>query len=242
MTSHRPTPRHIVSVAAAVGIGATLAACGHSGQSKSAASSTPQPQPATSSAASAAASPSYDVSRVDNVKNDFPAGFSTDAHPAKTLNQQDIDGSGIVAFTKATVNPPQCRSLIIPPYAEPSVGTQAAGVQGEGDQGKIYVVAMRLPKPVPATQPPAGCDHVSLSGSPQAAGTADSVPAPKIDNLITSGVRLSPADAEDPDYILTAALNDQTSVVVMGSTSADLNPQSLLADLLVKATAAVRGQ
>ncbi|EUA34312.1 hypothetical protein I552_5095 [Mycobacterium xenopi 3993] len=31
--------------------------------------------------------------------------------------------------------------------------------------------------------------------------------------------------ADDPDYVFTAALDDQTSVVVMGSTDAQLNPQ-----------------
>jgi hypothetical protein len=241
MTSGHTT-RQIASVLASFGVGVTLAACGHSEQSKSAGSSSPQAQPPSSLTASAAASAAYDISRVDNVKNDFPSGFNADAHPAKTLNQQDIDSSGVIAFTKAQVDPAQCRSLIIPPYADPSVGTQAAGVQGLGDQGKIYVVALRLPQPVPASRPPAGCDHVSLSGSPQAAGTAESIPAPNIEGVTTTGVKLSPTDAEDPDYIFTAALNDQTSVVVMGSTDSQLNPQQLLSGLLVKATSAVRGQ
>jgi hypothetical protein len=81
-----------------------------------------------------------------------------------------------------------------------------------------------------------------MSGSPEAAGTAERVPGPNIDGVTTTGVKLSPTDAEDPDYIFTAALNDQTSVVVMGSTDAQLNPQQLLSDLLVKATSAVRSQ
>jgi hypothetical protein len=242
--SPRRTTRQIASLLVAVGVGVTLAACGHSGQSKPTGSSSAQPQPPSSSTAAAAPPAAYDISRVDNVKNDFPPGFTPDPHPAKTLDQHDIDSSHIGAFIKAQVDPPQCRSLIIPPYAEPSVGTEAAGVRGDGDQGEIYVVAFRLPKAVPAGQPPAGCDRVSLSGSPEVAGTAQRIPAPEIDGFTTSGARVSPTAAEDdePDYIFTAALNDQTSVVVMGSTDAQLNPQQLLSDLLVKGTSAVRGQ
>jgi Domain of unknown function (DUF5642) len=242
MTSPRRTPRRMASWLLALGVGATLVACGHSEQSKPTGSAPAQPQPASSSSTSAPPPAAYDLSRVDNIRNDFPPGFTADPHPAKTLDQHDIDSSGIIAFTKAQVDPPQCRSLIIPPYAEPSVGTEAAGVRAEGDQGKIYVVALRLPQPVPASQPPAGCDRFSLSGSPEAAGNAERIPAPKVDGSTTTGVKLSPTDAEDPDYIFTAALDDRTSVVVMGSTDAQLNPQQLLPDLLSKATSAVRGQ
>jgi Domain of unknown function (DUF5642) len=242
ITSLRRMARGIASLLLAFGAGVTLAACGHSQDSKPTGSASAELQPPSSSRASAATPGAYDLSRVDNVKNDFPPGFTTDAHPAKILDQHDIDSSGIIAFTKAHVDPPQCRSLIIPPYAEPSIGTEAAGVRGEGDQGKIYVVALRLPQPVPASPPPAGCDQVSLSGSPEAAGNAERIPAPKIDGLTTTGVKLNPTDAEDPGYIFTAALNDHTSVVVMGSADAQLNPQQLLSGLLGKATSAVRGQ
>ncbi|EUA34311.1 hypothetical protein I552_5094 [Mycobacterium xenopi 3993] len=98
------------------------------------------------------------------------AGLRGEAEPSKTLSQQDIASSGITAFTGAQVDPPQCRAVLIPPHVEPSVGTQAAGVRGQGDQGNIYVVAMRLPQPVRASQPPAGCDRVSVSGSPRRVG------------------------------------------------------------------------
>ncbi|BCO36882.1 hypothetical protein BMW24_011145 [Mycobacterium heckeshornense] len=192
-----------------------------------------------------AASPAgaaYDISRVDRVKDDLPPGFAGEAEPSKTLTQQDIASSGITAFTGAQVDPPQCRAVLVPPHVEPSVGTQAAGVRGQGDQGNIYIVAMRLPQPVRASQPPAGCDRVSVSGSPKASGTAERIAAPSIAGVTTTGAKLSVDAAEDPDYVFTAALDDQTSVVVMGSTDAQLNPQGLLSDLLVKATSAVRGR
>ncbi|ORA36171.1 hypothetical protein BST20_15700 [Mycobacterium branderi] len=220
-----------------------MSACGQSAERPPAAASSASSQPPSATNVPAAAAPAaYDIGRVDNVKDDFPAGFAPQAEPPKALAQHDIDSSGITAFTKAQIDPPQCRAMVIPPNVEPSVGAQAAGVRGEGDQGNIYVVALRLPQPVPAGQAAAGCDRVTLSGDPQATGTAERIPAPHIDGLNTTGVKLSADASDDPDYIYTAALDDQTSVVVMGSTDTQLNPQQLLSDLLVKATSAVRGQ
>ena len=69
------------------------------------------------------------------------------------------------------------------------------------------------------------------------------IPAPDIAGATTTGARLTVADPqEDPDYLYTAALDDRTSIVVMGSADTALDPQRLMADLLVKAVSAVRGQ
>lgn len=223
-------------------MGIALTACGQSGHGP-ATSPSGQPQSPPSGGTGPAASSPYDIARVDNVKGDFPPGFKAQPHPTKTLTQQDIDHSDVVAFTKAAVDPPQCRSVIIPPYAEPTVGTQAAGTKAEGDQGSIDVVALRKDQPTPSGALPAGCDKVTMSGAPQASGTAERIPAPTITGVTTTGVKLSFGDEdEDPDYIFTAALDNQTSVAVMGSTAEDLNPQQMLSDLVVKATAAVRGK
>ncbi|SRX95837.1 hypothetical protein MSP7336_04110 [Mycobacterium shimoidei] len=226
---------------AVAGLGSVaLAACVEAPEHTAAHSAQP---PAPSSAQPAPPPPKYDISRVDNLKDSFPPGFKTDPHPAKTLEQQDIDNSGIMPFTQAQFDPPQCRALVIPPYVDATVGTQAAGVRGQADQGEIYIVAMRLTKPTPAGPPPAGCEQVSMSGASQATGTAEAIPAPNIEGATTTGVKLSPADTdEDPDYEFTVALDDQTSIVVMGSTAEQLNPQQVMSDLLVKAASAVRGQ
>lgn len=225
-----------VSVAA-LGVGMTLAGCGQPSEAGVAGSAAP-----ASPAAESAAVP-YDISRVDAVRDDFPAGFTAEAHPAKTLGEQDIVGSGVMAFTGARVDPPQCRSVIIPAYVEPTVGAQAAGVIAQGDQGSMYVVALRSPNPVAVQEAPAGCDRVSLSGSAQATGTVERVRPPEIADVTTTGVRLTVDDPEQgPDYLYTAALDDRTSIVVMGSADAALDPQRLMSDLLVKAVGAVRGQ
>lgn len=229
--------RHGLVLLAALGVGATLAGCGASTEVAPAGSVVSQ-QPA------AEPSPApYDISRVDAIKDDFPAGFTVQAHPAKTLGEQDIGGSAVAAFTDATVEPPQCRSVVIPPYVDPKAGTEAAGVIGQGDQGNMYVVALRSPNPIAAGDDPAGCNRISLSGSPEATGTVERIPAPAIAGATTTGVKLSVADPEeDPDYLYTAALDDRTSIVVMGSAGDQLDPQRLMSDLLVKAVDAVRGQ
>ncbi|AEF36554.1 conserved hypothetical protein [Mycolicibacter sinensis] len=235
----RGSARHGVALMTVLGVAAILAGCDRSVESAPAGSAAPRPAAAQSTQDAAA----YDISRVDAVKDDFPEGFTAQAHPAKTLGQQDIAGSGVVAFTDAQFDPPQCRSVVIPPYVDPTVGTEAAGVIGQGDQGNMYVVAMRSPKPVATADDPVGCDRISLSGSPQATGTVERIPAPAIPGVSTTGVKLTVADPEeDPDYLYTAALNDRTSIVVMGSADQQLDPQRLMSDLLVKAVAAVRGQ
>ena len=170
------------------------------------------------------------------------AGSAATPQPAASAAPQ-YDISRVAAFTDAQVDPPQCRSVVIPPYVDPKLGTDAAGVIAQGDQGNMYVVALKAPAPVAAGENPAGCDRVALSGSPQATGTVERIPAPDIAGATTTGARLTVADPqEDPDYLYTAALDDRTSIVVMGSADTALDPQRLMGDLLVKAVSAVRGQ
>ena len=238
-SSHRAT-RRIASTLTALGLVTwTVAGCGGSDQAMPSGSSGTQ---APSSSGAAAAPAKYDISKVDNVKDALPAGFKPDPRPEITLTQSDVDNPKIIPFTKATFDPPQCRALVIPPYIDPAVGTKAAGLSAEGDQGEIFVVAMRLPKPVTAAPLPADCDHVGLSGSPDSTGSAEAVPGPQIDGVTTTGVKLTPSDENAPgEFIFTADLGDQTSIAVMGGAADELNPQQVLSDLLVKATAAVRG-
>ncbi|BBX45842.1 hypothetical protein GCM10009641_64280 [Mycobacterium cookii] len=242
LTSPQQATRHIASTLTAVGIITfTVAACGASDQSKPPSSSAAQ-EPSSSGATAAAPASKYDISKVDSVKDAMPPGFKPDPRPEIILNQGDIDNPKIIPFTKAKFDPPQCRALVIPPYIDPTVGARAAGLSAEGDQGEIFVVAMNLPKPIPATPLPAGCDHVGLSGSPEATGSAESIPGPRIDGVTTTGVKLTPSDDNAPsEYIFTAELGDQTSIAIMGGTVDELNPQQVLSDLLVKATNAVRG-
>ena len=232
-----------MSVLAIAGVCVVLAGCGGGGDSDLAESSPAQPMP-PSAVETSAAEPAveYDISRVAGITDDFPTGFATAAHPTKTLDQHAIDNSGVAVFTHAQVDPPQCRALTIPPYAEPSAGTEAAGVSAQGDQGNVYVVALHLAQPVQPSAPPEGCDHVTVSGSPEADGVAEPVPAPEIADVTTSAAKLSSDTEDEPNYLFTAALDDRTTVVVMGSVDDQLDPPRLMSDLLVKAVSAIRGQ
>jgi hypothetical protein len=199
-------------------------------------------QPSSPAPSSSSSAVQYDISRVNNVKSDVPAAFEAAPGTTTTLTQDDIDNARVIPFTKAVYSPPQCRALVIPPYVEPVVGAQAAILSAEGEHGEFFVVAMRLPHPVPVSPPPTGCGHVGMSGSEESTGTAETVPAPRITGVTTTGVRLKPATDTTPGgYVFTAALGDQTSVAVMGGADDALHPQQLLSDLLVKAVAAVRG-
>jgi hypothetical protein len=234
------TARQIASLLAALGVGVSLAACGQSTEQPP--TNSPAAPPESASNTPAASPGAYDISRVQNIQKDFPAGFDVEAHPAKTLSKQDVEDSKLTALTEARMDPPQCLAAVIPPYADPSVGTEAAGARADGDQGSIQVVAFRSPEPIPVSPPPAGCERVTISGS-DVTGTAESVPAPHIEGVTTTAVKLATeGEDEEPEYIFTAALNDRTSVVVRGGADSELNPQQLMSDLLVKATAAVRGQ
>lgn len=229
--------RRIACPLLALGLSGWVGACGHS----------PEQQPAPAG---------YDISRVDRVQNDFPPDFTVTTGLSKTLSADDIQRAGIHVLTKADLDPPDCLPVIVPPYADITPGTEAAGVTAHGDQGGVHMTAFRLPKPVPISPPPGGCDQVQLHSPAGLTGTAHRIPAPQIDGVTTTAVKLVENKREgeyvfndatdksqsEPNYLLTAALDDRTVIVVRGSVDDALNPQQFFSDLLVKATAAVRGR
>lgn len=182
-----------------------------------------------------------DISRVEHIKNDFPPGFTVTTRPAKPVGPDDVKSFKVNDLAEARILPPQCRAVVLPPYADPTAGTEAAQVTADGAAGRIEVFALRLAQPVPVEQTPQGCGlEILVSGSPDVAGPADHIDPPTIPGATTTGRKLNP-EQKHPVYLFTAALDRQTSVVVMGSAAADLHPEHLMADLLTKAAAAVRG-
>lgn len=233
----------MTSFLAALSVGGLLVGCGHATETRRASVPTTSSQAESSTAGSAAPpAASYDISHVGEVKNTFPPGFQVAAFPARPLSQQDIESSRLAAVAKGRIVPPKCRVVVIPPYAQPSVGTEAAGVSGGSEHGRIDVVALRSAKPVPAGEKPTGCGlGLTISGAPDIAGPAEQIQPPDIAGATTTGIKLNP-EQMNPEYIFTAALDDRTAVVVVGNTDAQLNPAQLMSDLLVKAAAAVRGR
>lgn len=234
-----PGTKKIASVLVVLGAGGLLVACGNAADTKP--TNPPAAPSPTASPTDPATAPGveYDISRVDGVKNGFPPGFTVSAYPAKTVSQPDHDSSRITALTEARIVPPKCRAVVLPSYAVPSAGAQAAGVNARGDRGSIDVIALRSPEPVTVGEKPEGCGlGLVISGSPDVAGPAEQIDAPTITGATTTGIKLSPED-RNPEYVFTARLDDRTAVVVMGNTDAQLNPERLMADLMTKATAAV---
>lgn len=197
-----------------------------------------------------------DISRIDQVHNDFPPGFTVKTGLAKTLNEHDIQRAGIHVLTEATLDPPHCLPAMIPPYADLTPGTEAAGVTANGELGGVHVTALRLPHPVPAGRPPDGCDSIRIT-SPNLTATAHRIAVPDLNGVPTTGFELIENRKEDdyiftdrtdhiipadPDYLLTAAVDDRTVVVIKGAVDTSLHPQQLFSDLLVKAVTAIRGQ
>lgn len=236
MSAALPAARRIACALVALAVCGSLPACGGR-QTKSRPKLLP---PATSTTAPPSTAPAtpYDIFRVDRVTAAFPSGFTTVAYPAMTPNLKD---SWIAALPGTLVVPTQCRSMVVPPYVQPAPDAEAAGVDARGAGGRIQVVALRSPQPIPPVPAPQGCGlGLVVSGSPSVAGPAERVPTPQIPGVTTMGVKLTPLE-ENPKYLLTAALDDQTVVVVAGNVDRAANPQQLMPDLLGKAVAAVRG-
>lgn len=222
--------RQTVSLLTAVGIGVGVAACAQS-----------TAQDVSSAPVAPAASPvGYDISNIDALAGEFPAGFTVQAGLAKTLSSADVQRAGTHVLTEAQLSPAHCLPMIIPTYAHPTVGTQAAGLTASGEQGGVQVTALSLPEAVPAAESPAGCERVTVSGD--TSGVAERVPAPAIDGVVTTAVKLiEDGQQEAAHYIYTAALSDRTVVVVRSGLDAAANPQQFLSGLLVKAVSAVKG-
>ena len=199
--------------------------------------------PATSTTSTTKPVVAYDISRVVTIKGDVPPGSVVEVRPARIVTAGDLESSEVVELTKALITPFDCRSVVLPPYLDLPAGSQAAEVRAVlADHSGVHVVALRSPTPMPVTQPPAICEmEILISGPPGVAGTAEHIRAPDIAGVDTTGLKLAHGE-RDAQYMYTAALDEQTLVVVMGSAAAKHNPQQFLSDLLAKAVAAVGGR
>ncbi len=240
MAGRRCVPGGIVAALLALGASSILAACGHAANRDPAA--VPAVSPVPGNSVSVPLNHASDIGWLDGLKRDFPDGFTVASHSPETLDQRDIDGSRIHAFSTAAVQPPQCRALLLPPYAVPSPGARAAALHAIGDRGAVYVIALRLPQPIAAGTPVTGCAEMTITGAPEVTGSAERIPAPEIAGAVTTGVRLDIGNRGELDYLYTAALDARTCIVVVGATDPELDARQLLSGLLVKAAAAVRGR
>jgi Domain of unknown function (DUF5642) len=222
----------------AVTAGVGLPGCGSDGQPRPAGS----PASAPTSAASPAGPPAgYDISRIAQLANEFPPGYSVSPVGPITLSQEQADSFvGMVKKLGSTFEPRQCAEVLKHPTA--LAGSTIQGFQASGPQ-QIMVAAAQTAQPVPSVVPPAECDHVTFNDPGKVQGTVDRLPPPAIDGATVVVVKVH-VEATDSgisktldQYQYQATLNDRTGVDVSGESDTHL-----LESLLGKAVMAVRGR
>ena len=179
-----------------------------------------------------------DITRIHQVQNEFPPGYTVKPLPPLTLTQQQVDQLGGLSGTMPfTFDPPQCSAMLKPVAAMP--GARSEGLDAQGAE-PITVLAVQSPVPGPA-QPDTGCDHVSVKSPGIAEGTVDRISGPAIDGVDTTGIKIHLTVtrgklAQSLDrYTFVATLSPTTAVVVQG----DAGPDTLQ-DILTKSVAALQ--
>ena len=139
----------------------------------------------------------YDISRLSQLQNEFPPGFSrVRATPVATLGPDADKFSAIGVGDVVAVDPPTCRSLIQPVRAPRD--SQFTMVGGIGT-GAIMVGAVNSPHPLPKTAVPAGCDHVAVTqkvSGRQFDATVTHLAGPSIEGVVTTESMTSPPREE----------------------------------------------
>jgi hypothetical protein len=186
----------------------------------------------------------YDISRIDQLANQFPSDFTVTPIPQTTLTQEQADNFGDM-FKKfgMTIDPPQCETTLKTFRAV--ANTQLQGLAAKGPQD-ITVIAMQAPQAFP----PSGgdnCSHITLSAS-GIQGTADRIPGPAISGATTLGIKehvnvtISSNSKTLDMYMYIATFGDKTGVAVTSQSDKGQSDTKLLDGLLVKGVAAVRGK
>lgn len=220
-----------------------VSGCASGGQphSSSSGTSSASGQPAAGPAKSAGG---YDISRIAQLANQFPAGFSVTPIPRTTLTQEQADNFGdMVTKLGIVIDPPQCEALM--KSVRLIGGSQLQGLRGSGPQ-EITVIAMQFPQPTPLPGGGDNCGHITVT-APGVDGTADRLPAPAISGATTTGVKehlnITTAGVSQTmdQYMYIAMLGDKTGVSVTSQSDKGPSDTQPLEKLLVKGVAAVRG-
>lgn len=203
---------------------------------------------ASSSATSTAAASSFDIAKIDAIKDQFPAGYTVEVQPKTTVTQAMLDQmKGI--FDKATFTPQECADKMLGAFPQVT-GTSmqvVTGAKGNGDpmsKTMIIAAAMETVSPIPADTTNGACDKFSLSIAGMAEGTGEKIDAPAIDGVKTTGtstnIKISAPGMEKEmvQIAYSAQLDDHHAVSVSGMGDVDRNE---LSDVFVKAVNAVKG-
>jgi outer membrane murein-binding lipoprotein Lpp len=187
----------------------------------------------SSATTSTAAASSFDIAKIDAIKDQFPAGYTVEVQPKTTVTQAMLDQmKGI--FDKATFTPQECADKMLGAFPQVT-GTSMQGVTGAKGNGDpmsktmIIAAAMETVSPIPAGM---------------AEGTGEKIDAPAIDGVKTTGtstnIKISAPGMEKEmvQIAYSAQLDDHHAVSVSGMGDVDRNE---LSDVFVKAVNAVKG-
>ncbi|CPV85043.1 DUF5642 family protein [Mycobacteroides abscessus] len=202
----------------------------------------------SSAATSAAAASTFDIAKIDAIKDQFPAGYTVEVQPKTTVTQQMLDQmKGI--FDKATFTPQECADKMLGAFPQVT-GTTMQGVTGAKDgadpmsKTMIIAAAMETVNPIPADTTGGACDKFTLSIAGMAEGTGEKTDAPAIDGVQTTGTSTSikisapGMEKEMAQVAYSAQLDDHHAISVSGMGDVDRND---LSDVFVKAVNAVKG-
>jgi Domain of unknown function (DUF5642) len=237
----RFVPRVAVGLLVVTTLG--LSGCGSGGQPNGSSSGTPSanPQPA---AAPTNPPGEYDISRIAQLANQFPSGYSVTPIPRTTLTQQQADNFGdMIKKFGFTIDPPRCEAMLNSLHL--IAGTEMQGLAAKGPQ-EIMVVAMQVPQPLPLGGD-YSCRHIAISAPSGVQGTADRLPGPAISGATVVGVKehlniTASGDSKTIDqYMYVATLGDKTAATVSGQSDKGEFDSGPLETLLVKAVTALRG-
>lgn len=220
--------RRFASLVTVIGAIFALSSCSASG------SDTATTAPSTSP------SSTVDLSRLAEVSDDFPPGFTPQppSGPKKVTAQDAQLISETVSYGKPlTVTPPECRPLFKP--VEARTGAEKMGVGAGGPQPPSLVVSAVDPVAVPVALPTQGCDRMTfVVAGAVPDGTAERLAAPHIDGATTNGLKVFYDGGVE--YFYTAILDGRTYVEVWARVGPDFQAEPVLPDLLTKAVAAIR--
>ncbi|MGH3724181.1 MAG: DUF5642 family protein [Mycobacterium sp.] len=225
--------------------GGMLLACSNSDKKDESAGSS-----ASSATSTTAAASSFDIAKIETIKDQFPAGYTVEVQPKTTVTQQMLDQMKGV-FEQATFTPKDCADKML--GAMPKVtGTTMQGITGTkaGEAGNpmsktmIVAAAIETINPIPEDTSNGQCDKFSLSLAGMAEGTGEKIDAPAVDGVKTTGtatsIKVSAPGMEQTmeQTTYSAQLDDHHAVTVSGMGDVDRNN---LSDIFVKAVNAIKG-
>jgi Domain of unknown function (DUF5642) len=187
----------------------------------------------------------FDVSRIADLKSDFPPGFIPGPTQPVKVQHQFVDSIGtVVSYGKTfTVDPPQCRALLKP--VEGQAGADSMHIRGDNVDEQSISVGAVTPVTVPTEIPSAGCERMTYKvegGAVPTSGTVERISAPTVEGATTIALKVQVNGFPNVEYSYAAILDGRDYVDVQARLAPEIEAGTVLPGLFVKAVNAVRRQ